>query len=157
MSTLKDGDWEEVSTGHVTIQLLDAITLLVIRSEIDGSQSLLILDFSSRHTTPGSIIREANLTSRAQTFNHEVCPTAKYERDVDTSQDSLIYWTESDGSQFCMSFQIEAGCQEIWAKIAEVQVLIANSESQQGGMETSQDSRREEQPLSITLPAFESK
>ena len=68
----------------------------------------------------------------------------------------MIYWTESDGTQFCMSFQIEAGCQEIWAKIAEVQVSIVNSDSQ-GGMETSQDTRREEQPLSITLPAFESK
>ena len=40
--TLKDGDWEEVSTGHVTIQLLDAITLLVIRSEIDGLYSIII-------------------------------------------------------------------------------------------------------------------
>ena len=36
-------------------------------------------------------------------------------------QDTLIVWTEPDGSDFALSFQDRAGCNEVWEFIMEVQ------------------------------------
>ena len=36
-------------------------------------------------------------------------------------QETLIVWSESDTCDLALSFQEKSGCEEIWAKICEVQ------------------------------------
>ncbi|KAI5119593.1 hypothetical protein M0805_005763 [Coniferiporia weirii] len=70
---------------------------------------------------------EARLVARAETtqevlLNCLIRATDVYQR----QQDTLIVWTEPDGTDFALSFQDIEGCSEVWEFIVEVQKHLNN-------------------------------
>lgn len=76
--------------------------------------------------------QEAFIVARSEAnYEHLVLTTAIRSNDVyQRQQETLIVWTEPDGSDYALSFQDPEGCAEIWGFIVEVQQhLNANGRS----------------------------
>ncbi|KAI1284936.1 Serine/threonine-protein phosphatase 4 regulatory subunit 3 [Halotydeus destructor] len=83
--------WDDRGTGHVSSSYVDRLK----------GMSLLV-----RAESDGSLLLE----SKIQT-------DTAYQK----QQETLIVWSEGDNYDLALSFQEKAGCDEIWAKICQVQ------------------------------------
>lgn len=83
--------WDDKGTGHITS---------CYHEPLDG-MSLLV-----QNETDGSLLLESKIQLDTQ-----------YQK----QQGTLIVWTESDNYDLALSFQDRDGCDEIWAKICQVQ------------------------------------
>jgi protein phosphatase-4 regulatory subunit 3 len=54
-------------------------------------------------------------------------------RDSETTSDTLIVWTEPDGTDYALSFQEVEGCSDVWDYIVDVQRAI-NGEPERGAL-----------------------
>lgn len=65
---------------------------------------------------------EARLIARAENTHEILLNCVVRVSDVyQRQQDTLIVWTEPDGTDFALSFQDVEGCNEVWDFITEVQ------------------------------------
>ena len=83
--------WDDRGTGHVTSPYVE---------HLDGI-SLLV-----KAESDGSILLES-----------KILPDTAYQK----QQDTLIVWSEGENYDLALSFQERVGCEEIWAKICQVQ------------------------------------
>ncbi|KAH9517914.1 SMEK 2, suppressor of mek1 (Dictyostelium) [Dermatophagoides farinae] len=83
--------WDDRGTGHVSSSYIDRL----------NGMSLLV-----RAETDGSTLLES-----------KIMPDTAYQK----QQDTLIVWSEGENYDLALSFQERIGCEEIWAKICQVQ------------------------------------
>lgn len=83
--------WDDRGTGHVSSSYVDRL----------NGMSLLV-----KAETDGSLLLESRI----------LADTA-YQK----QQDTLIVWSEGENYDLALSFQERVGCEEIWAKICQVQ------------------------------------
>ena len=83
--------WDDRGTGHVSSSYVDRL----------NGVSLLV-----KAETDGSVLLESRI----------LADTA-YQK----QQDTLIVWSEGENYDLALSFQERVGCEEIWAKICQVQ------------------------------------
>ncbi|RWS28493.1 serine/threonine-protein phosphatase 4 regulatory subunit 3A-like protein [Leptotrombidium deliense] len=123
-----DRQWDDRGTGHVSSSYVEKLK----------GMSLLV-----RAESDGSVLLE----SKIQT-------DTAYQK----QQETLIVWSEGDNYDLALSFQEKAGCDEIWAKICQVQGKDPSVEITQDIVEE-EDERFDEAPeasaFSIDLPACE--
>ena len=86
-----DRQWDDRGTGHVSSSYVDRLK----------GMSLLV-----KAESDGSLLLESKI----------LADTA-YQK----QQETLIVWSEGDNYDLALSFQERAGCDEIWAKICQVQ------------------------------------
>jgi hypothetical protein len=86
-----DRQWDDRGTGHVSSSYVDRLK----------GMSLLV-----KAESDGSLLLESKI----------LADTA-YQK----QQETLIVWSEADNYDLALSFQEKAGCDEIWAKICQVQ------------------------------------
>ncbi|XP_053203973.1 serine/threonine-protein phosphatase 4 regulatory subunit 3A-like isoform X2 [Panonychus citri] len=119
-----DRQWDDKGTGHVSSSYVDRLK----------GMSLLV-----RAESDGSTLLE----SRIQ-------PDTAYQK----QQDTLIVWSEGDNYDLALSFQEKVGCDEIWAKICQIQGKDPSVDHTQEPMEE-EDERFEETSDAIELPPCE--
>jgi len=86
-----DRQWDDRGTGHVSSSYVDRLR----------GMSLLV-----RAESDGSLLLESKIQ-----------PDTAYQK----QQETLIVWSEGDNYDLALSFQEKVGCEEIWAKICQVQ------------------------------------
>lgn len=105
--------------------LLFAITLQIY--ELVGSRwtergtAFCFGDFD-QHAEEAKLIARSEFTSEAL-LSCTVRASDVYQRQDDT----LIMWTEPDGTEYALSFQDTEGCSEVWDFITEVQHHLHNN------------------------------
>jgi protein phosphatase-4 regulatory subunit 3 len=73
-----------------------------------------------------SALNAASLVARAETDYKQIILQTRI-RNIEAyqrQQDTLIVWTEPNGSDFALSFQDPDGCAAVWQFIEDVQVHI---------------------------------
>ncbi|KAF8592690.1 DUF625-domain-containing protein [Ramaria rubella] len=78
--------------------------------------------------------RQARLIARAEHTNEVLLQCIIRTSDVyQRQQDTLIVWTEPDGTDYALSFQDIEGCGEVWEFIAEVQRHLQDKAEEEAG------------------------
>ncbi|KAK7530280.1 component of IIS longevity pathway SMK-1-domain-containing protein [Phyllosticta citribraziliensis] len=100
---LKNGDWFDRGTGFCTSAMVNDEPRIYVQSEDDPQRVLL----ETRVTKDDGYQKQQG------------------DIDAETCADTLIVWTEQNGTDMALSFQEADGCGAIWDFVSEVQSRLA--------------------------------